>query len=87
MVLCELSALTGHSFIGLWLCLNLFVLFTIFFSSSVDLYHLYWPTKIMYGKWRYKSNPAYPSPEKVRDEMIQTVKGMLCATICPTLAK
>ena len=33
-----------------------------------------------------QSNPSYPPVEKVRDEITQTVKGMLCASVCPALA-
>ena len=33
-----------------------------------------------------KTNPAYPSPEKVRDEILQTLKGLVTATICPASA-
>ena len=34
----------------------------------------------------FQSNPKFPSVEKVRDEIIQMVKGMTCATICPALS-
>jgi Delta7-sterol 5-desaturase len=29
---------------------------------------------------------VYPSPEKVRDEVLQTLKGLVTATFCPSLA-
>lgn len=41
---------------------------------------------VTYEKWKYKSNPSYPTVEKVREEITQTVKGMLCASVCPALA-
>ena len=28
----------------------------------------------------------YPSPEKVRDEIVQMMKGMMCASICPAVS-
>ena len=31
-------------------------------------------------------NPSYPSVEKVRDEIFQTLKGIIFATFCPALA-
>jgi lathosterol oxidase len=34
----------------------------------------------------FQSNPAFPPVEKVRDEIIQTIKGMMCATMCPSLS-
>ena len=46
-------------------------------------YHYYWPSKVTYEKWSRKSNPEFPSPEKVRDEVIQMLKGVMCAAICP----
>ena len=36
--------------------------------------------------FNFQSNPKFPSVEKVRDEIIQMVKGMTCATICPALS-
>jgi len=34
----------------------------------------------------YKSNPIYPSADKVRDEIIQTLKGVASAALCPALS-
>ncbi len=28
----------------------------------------------------------YPTAEKVRDEIIQTLKGMMCASVCPAIS-
>lgn len=39
-----------------------------------------------YGKWKWKSNPKYPPAEKVRAEVIEMTKGMLSATLCPSLS-
>ena len=33
-----------------------------------------------------QSNPNYPSVEKVRDEIIQMMKGLLCSAIFPSMA-
>ena len=37
-------------------------------------------------RWQYKSNPKYPSATMVRDEVIQMLKGICTATICPTIS-
>lgn len=42
--------------------------------------------KPTFEQWQRKTNPAYPPPEKVRDEILQTLKGLVTATICPALA-
>ena len=57
---------------------------------------------VTYDKWIYKSNPKFPTPEKVgrgmiqfmrrewtvevRDEIVQMLKGMLCASLCPAIS-
>ncbi|GMH61902.1 hypothetical protein TL16_g03357 [Triparma laevis f. inornata] len=40
----------------------------------------------MAEKWKWKTNPKFPSPEKVRDEIVQTAKGIYTATIPPTIS-
>ena len=84
-MLCELSILTG-SFLVTWALLSSIALLIIFISSGTAFYFYYWPTKVSFEKWRYKSNPKYPEPEKVRDEIIQMFKGVICAAFCPTLS-
>ena len=42
--------------------------------------------QVTFEKWRYKSNPVYPPVEKVRDEIMQMLKGMICSAIFPSLS-
>lgn len=56
---------------------------TALLSTPVFIYYYIYPT---YGKWRYKSNPKYPSCDKVRDEIIQSLKGVASAALCPALS-
>eukprot|EP00854_Cymbomonas_tetramitiformis_P003846 gene3846-4802_t len=44
----------------------------------------YW--KPTYEIWRTKTNPRYPSADKIREEVIQTMKGVVMATFCPALS-
>ena len=37
--------------------------------------------QVTYEKWRYKSNPRFPSPEKVRDEIVQVVPVQTYRTV------
>lgn len=85
-MLCEISAYLGHSFLGIWLSMNVIMATSIFVSSASVFYYYYWPKNVTYEKWIYKSNTEYPPVEKVRDEIVQTMKGMLCATLCPALS-
>ena len=39
-----------------------------------------------YTMWRTKSNPIYPPPSTVRSEIIQMLKGLVAATLCPALS-
>jgi len=84
-VLCEISEATG-SFLATWVFVSLAATVFLFITSTPVFYYYYWPTMINYDKWTYKSNTKFPSPEKVRDEIVQMMKGMLCATICPSLS-
>jgi lathosterol oxidase len=59
--------------------------FVVGFSGLV-FYKLYWPSQVTYAKWKWKTNPKYPSAEKVRDEIVQTLKGMGAAALMPALA-
>lgn len=81
-MLCEL-AVWGNIWIT-WSALSILGLsFILLFSGSV-FWRYYWaPT---YEQWVHKTNPVYPSPEKVRDEVLQTLKGLVTATFCPSLA-
>ena len=36
-----------------------------FITSAPVFYYYYWGSNVTYEKWIYKSNPKYPSPEKV----------------------
>ena len=37
-------------------------------------------------QWRFKINPEYPSAAMVRDEIITMLKGLVAATIPPTIS-
>lgn len=85
-MLCEVSEFFGSSFLSIWMAANFLMVPILFISSGPIFYFYYWPSNVTYEKWIYKSNPKFPSPEKVRDEIIQMLKGTLCATICPSLS-
>jgi hypothetical protein len=50
-------------------------------SSSFVFYHYYWGPKVTYAKWTRKTNPKFPSPAKVRDEIVQTAKVRHCMVV------
>ena len=79
-MLCELHAL-GDSFLLTWLLLCMLGVAAILaFSGSVFLAYYIAPT---YEQWRRKINPAFPAPDVVRAEVLQTLKGLVTATVCP----
>jgi lathosterol oxidase len=53
------------------------------FSTSIFVKYYVNPT---YEQWRWKSNPKYPTPEKVRDEITQMIKACVTGTLFPALA-
>lgn len=52
-------------------------------STPVFIYFYAYPT---FDKWRRKSNPEYPDPLKVREEVFQTLKGVAAGIIPPTIS-
>jgi lathosterol oxidase len=83
-MLCELHNVLGSNFLLTWLLLSISGIFAVaFFSGSVFLSYYSNPT---YQQWKRKINPEYPTPEKVRSEILQTLKGLAIATICPALS-
>jgi len=79
-MLCELHALGSHPVLTWALLSALGVVAVAVMSGSVFLAYYVRPT---YEQWTRKLNPAYPSAGAVRDEVLQTLKGLLTATICP----
>lgn len=91
-MLCEVSGYLGlgaGSVTGLlatWAALSLTGLVSVVLFSSLIFYYYYWPSKVTFEKWQLKSNPQFPSPEKIRDELVQTVKSIVFGTLCPAIA-
>jgi len=73
----------GNSFLATWISFTLLALFAVAITSGPLFYVYYWPSMVTFEKWQRKSNPKFPSPEKVRDEIIQTIKSVCTAAICP----
>jgi len=84
-MLCEISEY-GGSLLYTWLGMSVIETAFLFLTSAPVFYYYYWGDQVTYEKWAYKSNPKYPTPEKVRDEIVQMMKGMLCATVCPAVS-
>ena len=79
-MLCELHSLGAHPVLT-WLALSaLGVLAVLLFSGSVFAAYYVRPT---FGQWRRKLNPDYPPALKVREEVLQTLKSIAVATLCP----
>jgi len=78
-MLCEISLL--GNFVTTWSITCVLSLIFVFPSSGLLFYLYYW--KPTYESWRYKTNPKFPKPEKVRDEILTMLKGLFVANICP----
>ena len=81
-MLCEVSV--WGNFAVTWAVLSLMGLLFVFVMSGYLFYHYY--VHATFEKWQYKSNAKYPTPEKVRDEIVMMIKGMCTATLCPALS-
>jgi Delta7-sterol 5-desaturase len=87
MVLCEISAGWGHgTFLLTWVALSVIGLVGIHVMSGVVFYYYYSKGQVTFEKWQRKSNPKFPAADKVRDEIVQMIKGMFAAVCAPTMA-
>jgi len=81
-MLCEIEL--SSNFWITWLSLSVIGFSLIISLASVIFYFYYQhPT---YDRWKQKSNPKYPSVDTVKSEIIQMTKGMMSATLCPSLS-
>ena len=82
-MLCELHEL-GNNPVLTWLLLCfLGVLAIAVFSGSVFLQYYVQPT---FHQWQRKIAPQFPPASMVRLEILQTLKGLATATMCPAAA-
>lgn len=72
------------SFFYSWLAITTIALVSLMGMSGTIFYHYY--VKVTYDKWVNKSNPRFPKPEKVKEEIMQMLKGLFTATLAPTLS-
>jgi len=81
-MLCEIGL--ASNFWITWATLTVIGFFMIVNMAAIIFYYFYQhPT---YDRWRRKSNPKYPPAEMVRSEIVQMMKGMMTATLCPSLS-
>jgi len=84
-MLCEFLD-ESDSFLTTWAFIVVVEALFIFVTSAPVFYYYYWPNNVTRAKWIYKSNPKFPSPEKVRDEIVQMFKGVVFSATFPALS-
>ncbi len=72
------------NFFTTWLALSA-AAFVMTIAMSAVVFHRYY-VHATFERWRHKVNPDYPSAVMVRREILQMMKGLLTATICPALS-
>lgn len=73
----------GNFFIT-WAVLTVLAFGMTMLMSGLLFHRYYWrPT---FETWTQKSNPHYPKPAIVRREVLQMLKGIYTATLCPAIA-
>jgi len=80
-MICEFAP---DSFFVTWALLTAVGLGSVVAMSAAVFYRYY--VNPRYEDWRFKTQTKYPDPEKVRLEIIQTVKGIFTGTFCPAVA-
>ncbi len=68
----------------IWAVLFLGALVLIFSLSGAAFYALYWNPR--FETWMHKLDPSYPPVSSIRNEILTTLSGALCATLPPALA-
>jgi len=79
-MLCEISP----NFLVTWFAMAAMALVMMFVLSGTLFYYSY--HKPTYNTWRHKSNPQYPTPQMVKSEIVQMLKGLMSAAFLPALS-
>ncbi|APR80196.1 Sterol desaturase [Minicystis rosea] len=72
------------NFFTTWLVLTALAFVLTMLMSGTLFYLYYW--RPSFETWQHKSNPAFPDPTMVRREVLQMLKGIYTATLCPAIA-
>ena len=72
------------NFFTTWIALSV-AAFVMMMAMSGPLFYFYY-ARPTFETWRRKSNPKYPDPGLVRREVLQMMKGIYTATLCPAAA-
>ena len=81
-MLCEISATSN--FVVTWLVLTILGVVAQFVLSGIPFWLLY--VRPSYATWRWKTNGKYPSAWHVRNEIVEMLRSLWAATMCPALA-
>jgi lathosterol oxidase len=73
----------GNFFLTWFVLTVLACVLTLTMSGALFRIYYWAPT---FEQWRFKSNPKYPKPSMVRREVLQMLKGIVMATLPPTIA-
>jgi len=84
MVLCEMMSGAPQSFFATWATISVLALLSVVLLSGSVFWAYY--VRPSYDKWQYKINPKFPSPEDVRLEITQTLKGIVAAAFAPSMS-
>jgi len=81
-MICELA--DRYGFLWIYIIFTLAANIAILSMSAVLFVWLY--INASYDTWKHKDNPEYPTPAKVRREILQTIKSASFSTILPVLS-
>lgn len=74
----------GSNFAATWAVIT-FLGFMSIASSSALVFKLYF-VDASFQTWKCKINPVYPTPQKVRDEIVLMLKGLCFSALCPSIS-
>jgi Delta7-sterol 5-desaturase len=79
---CEIA--DEYGFVAVWLSFTFMGLLSMGILSTIVFIPLYANPTL--ETWKYKCNPVFPSPLLVKKEIVQTIKGLVVATMIPAFA-
>ena len=72
------------NFFTTWLALTVIAFVLTMLMSGALFWRYYW--RPSFETWQLKSNPQFPRPLMIRREVLQMLKGIYTATLCPAIA-
>lgn len=84
-MICEIADLAqSFNFFWIWSVIVVSTALLTMVMSGIVFQKFY--ANVSFDNWKRKSNPKFPPPVAIRNEIITSLKGLFAAAICPALS-